>query len=697
MKRFFCVFIFGILVSLFQAYSFERVISPVPGKFANKQSLVIDLNDGAECFYSYTNSDPLSFGFAYDGPVLIDADGNVDLFVVAVKDGQYENYEIRYAVNEQNDFPDMSPEKNFIDSISSQQIMILNGEKQLQIPDTFHYSIGNERSPYLVGTSLNVSPDNRLSRYIPCTVSDGRNFWRFILFLTGGEAGTFAKFSVPFEIEDWDTFRFTGKKLIWSIDGSDWSSSMEPVFLDRSVEHTVHWQSVAYEKGNPVQSFVLAPKPELIVENADKISRFKIRGDLRYRMEIISSGAGGEINEKSGVFTHLAFDTVEGDSIYSKALFAFYCDGVYQGNLSADYFIDKKPPMPPEFSASEEGMFARSDVDLRILAEENSDIFYALSGPVSVENGVYTSELEKVAVGPFVEYDGKGIFLPSDSASAVYYKVLAFAKDKFGNASAVAEYKVIIDEYNYFVDSRSNSADADGSREKPFSAFAQLVDVINRGKFSHFYVSGTLMIPSEEIEVLSNCSFTGINSAKLIFSENSSIILRSASLEFSDFIIEKKESDEKSMDSKLFILENSVVSFSGCELYLHSENSATAFTVSNSVVSMLDSGLTVDGKDYACGISGFDSKFSIKNCHTSVIAETCVNFSLSGGSFEMLATDCNVIAALGRVIEASGVNLKLKGNSYTGEFEKKRRGINAVWKDEASLVIEDSGNVSSGF
>ncbi|MBQ9623863.1 MAG: hypothetical protein IJR39_11110, partial [Treponema sp.] len=42
----------------------ERVISPVQGKFANKQSIILDLSEGEEAFYSYTNTNPLDSGFA---------------------------------------------------------------------------------------------------------------------------------------------------------------------------------------------------------------------------------------------------------------------------------------------------------------------------------------------------------------------------------------------------------------------------------------------------------------------------------------------------------------------------------------------------------------------------------------------------------------------------------------------------------
>ena len=74
MKKYFLL----LLLPFFSLSVFcERVISPVAGKFANRQSLILSLREGEEAFYSYTNTNPLNSGFAYDGPVLIDMTGSV--------------------------------------------------------------------------------------------------------------------------------------------------------------------------------------------------------------------------------------------------------------------------------------------------------------------------------------------------------------------------------------------------------------------------------------------------------------------------------------------------------------------------------------------------------------------------------------------------------------------------------------------
>ena len=60
-----------------------NLLSPVEGNWANRQMLVIDNSDGGDFFYSIDGADPETFGFAYDGPVLLDVAGDVHLFSAA--------------------------------------------------------------------------------------------------------------------------------------------------------------------------------------------------------------------------------------------------------------------------------------------------------------------------------------------------------------------------------------------------------------------------------------------------------------------------------------------------------------------------------------------------------------------------------------------------------------------------------------
>ena len=78
------LFLITILFSLTPLMAEIKILSPVAGVWANKQMLVIENSEEGDYFYSLDGSDPESFGFAYDGPVLIDLTEQVKLNVSIV-------------------------------------------------------------------------------------------------------------------------------------------------------------------------------------------------------------------------------------------------------------------------------------------------------------------------------------------------------------------------------------------------------------------------------------------------------------------------------------------------------------------------------------------------------------------------------------------------------------------------------------
>jgi hypothetical protein len=57
------------------------VLSPVDGNWSNYQSIIIDVPEGATAFYSFTGDNPLYSGFAYESPVLLELEGDINLKV----------------------------------------------------------------------------------------------------------------------------------------------------------------------------------------------------------------------------------------------------------------------------------------------------------------------------------------------------------------------------------------------------------------------------------------------------------------------------------------------------------------------------------------------------------------------------------------------------------------------------------------
>ncbi|MBP5283831.1 MAG: hypothetical protein J6Y93_04115, partial [Treponema sp.] len=682
----------------------ERIISPVTGTFANRQVLVIDDSDGAECFYSFSGTDPMTSGFAYDGPVLIDNAGDVKVNIVCQKGESKEEYEVDFTVNEKPLRASSSETQDetgyFYSTVVKQGICQYSSETPLSIPAALSYCLGDGNKPFISGTLLSLDPSNRLSRYLPCTVRNGEDLYRFIIHVTAEQSGILSKQDVPFRIENWTTFTFTGEKLIYAIDDGEWSASKLPVVLDRSVSHTVKWQAVAYEPGNPVLSFVLPPAPQIKCDYIKKEGgavRFSLKGDSRYKMRVLNSGVPGACADENGLFERIVFDTFAGDQVSAIADFEIYCDGVLQGVLPGQYRIDRQPPLAPVFNAGDSKFYARSAVTLNISSPETSQIYYTVSEPLLVsyedmQKDDISFEASKNKV--FRKYENP-LRLLAGRQGAVYYMVRAYAVDDYNNISDISEYSVVIDEYNYYIDSTAQVDYSDGSRSRPFTTFGQAVSVINKARFAHFYVKGQLVLSEGETVISSNCSFAaaGDTSASIIIPSNSSVVIRSASFEAENILFEKEKNDADARNSLMFVLENSTANFDSCEIVSVFSENGTGFSIRNSVLNFSGTRLTVQSDSYVCAVSSNESKVNAKNSFFTAIAPTCVDFSVTGGNLDLRNSECRVIGHLGRIAELTRVNARIVSNKFNGEFDKKQKNLTAVWCDDKTVLLEDRENL----
>ena len=619
-----------------------------------------------------------------------------------------ERYEIKYSVQENPEVFDENSEKNaFVKKILKNEMILCSGSVSLKIPSEMKFCLGNGEKPFINGTELSVSPESCLSRLIPCTVTDGNQKWRFIINLRGKTSGRIhpqinSDENVPFEIKDWLTFQFNGKNLIWSIDGGIWSASKEPVFFNRNKPHTIRWQSVAYERGNPVKTFVLPPKPELEKFYENRAAYFALKGDDNYKMRIISDGLGekSENDESDFLYSQVIFDTFEGDSISGKAEFGIYYDGVFQGKLLSEYEIDKQPPLAPVFNASEKGFYVRSDVELKIEAENEAKIYYAISVPNELSAGTYSEnspELD-VQLSNFKPYNFKKIKLRSGKKSAVFYKIAAFAVDKAGNKSSFSEYKLIIDEFNYFIDFGFAGENSDGSKSRPFNNLQQILKVINSSDFSHFFVSGNFEI-GKNTEILSNCAFTGTSESRsrITFSPESCLIVKNSSISFANCYIQKSFFETENSDSRMIVLENSAAEFNGCQIFGNFSGSGVLISAEKSMMNFMSSNLACKALSYACVVSAVSSEISSEKSAFAANAETSVAASVSKSRLDLENSVCSVSGHIGRIVEAESSNLKMSKNKFSADFDEKKRGVKAIYKDKITLIIEDSENIEEGF
>ncbi|MDE5776261.1 MAG: chitobiase/beta-hexosaminidase C-terminal domain-containing protein, partial [Treponemataceae bacterium] len=224
--------------SFFAAALFAEVtvVNPVQGNFANAQTLVIEANDGEEIYYSFSGTDPLASGFAYDGPVLLDVTGNVELRVAVIsKELSHSEIVIRYAVSPAET---KNPEHTeFLSMFESVPIFEYVAGEKISIPFTLEYAFGSNRI-FERGREVSISKNATVERFLPISLRSGSSEWRYVVHIMPSGFGKLSRREVPFEIVDWTTLVFTDQKKIYSLDGSWWYSSRDEVTLDRTVPNT---------------------------------------------------------------------------------------------------------------------------------------------------------------------------------------------------------------------------------------------------------------------------------------------------------------------------------------------------------------------------------------------------------------------------------------------------------------------------
>ncbi|MBR5866949.1 MAG: hypothetical protein IKZ04_03465, partial [Spirochaetaceae bacterium] len=677
------------------------IISPVPGTWANKQPLILDVPESCEVFYSFTGSDPLNFGFAYDGPVLIDAEGSVPLLIAIISpDGSVEHKKISYNVR--------IPENSWNPPFNlAEPFLTYSCGDVISIPEEYKYCLGKNFVPDISGRTLVLGDCPFPSRYIPCTVTNENEFWRFVIStkatsdLAKQEAEIIEdeESIPPFIVSDWDYITFNRKKLIYCIDDGFWSEASGSVFIDRSVPHKISWQSVAYSPENTIYSIELPAKPQIktvYTENSSVV--FEIGNGYTVSIQ------GYDCAPVSSI----AIDAFYGEHLKTEIPVNIFYNSIYHGSEIIYVDIDKEPPAPPVFTSSSDLFYNRQPVTLDLNGADDSDLFYSVNLLSEKSSGFSELELTLNSFDKnnyknnYLQYDGNPIKLDTTNGNAVLYSVSAYSCDSKGNKSSLTEYKVIIDPYNYYISSESSSVNPDGSLARPFSSLKDFLEAVDTEGFKRVHLDGIIPV-SENIVLSSKYEFHGINNVsgfKML--NNSSIALNSgAQVAFTNCVLELNNNIANAEISPVFFnINNANVSFIGCEIVANFIGSGSIFVSDSSAVSFDNCGVTVKADRYSSLFSGVRTNLTVNSGRYTVIAPTAVIFSLSSGVFSLTNSDCKVYSNLGRVAELSGVSASISENNFTAELTGDSAAasrVTPVWFDGRSKFIQNTNNSVSGF
>ncbi|MBB5217925.1 hypothetical protein DYE49_07750 [Treponema rectale] len=682
--------LFSLCISSAGAFSSKDILSPVSGQWVNVQPLVLNTSDGSEVYYSLSGSDPLVSGFSYDGPVVIDETGDVKVRIAVIsKSGIRSDFTVMYTVKPSAFSTADSDTALLIQNINSNPILKYSSSGEFYIPKDFELSLNNS-SVFEKGHNLLINKTSVLEHYAACTLKKDNLSWHFVIKVAETpSAEKLVKRSVPFTLDNWTDFTYTGENLIYQIDDEYWTASRELTVLDRTKPHVIRWQSIAYEEGNPVSEYVLPAMPVFSAVSAEDGSlEFKC-SDSSYRFALNSDN----------LYSSVTADTFEGNTLNRSEVFKVYCSNVYQGTVHFDFFVDRQNPAQPVFESTTQDGFARSEVKVKIRCdEEDAGIYYSVSEPVesaSAFEETALAELAKTSTGDFRKYDGSVILLKSPSKNASYFKICAYSLDRSGNRSSVAEYDVIIDQYNYYLNSspKNNSSVHDGSWSSPFRTFEEALAVINSQKSTRVHVTGNIEITKPLSVIERDCVFI-CRDARFVFAPQSALQVNGASVEVSNCIIERTDDSSRDGELPFITVEKGKLLLDNVEVVGIYIGDGILINSAESEICVSRSGLTVQSQSYACALSASDSTVSIQDSRITSSAPNCVNVTMHGGSAEILSDMFYLIGRVGHCLELAGTSAGISSNTFSLQLDSKKSKDSWLWQDiKAKIKVKAENTV----
>lgn len=675
-----------------------KILNPREGVWSNKQALVIQdfPNENGDYYYSLDGSDPESFGFAYDGPVLLDVAGDVCLKIAFIeKSGEISKADVNFSVI-QNDADD-ADYRNFVKTFYSSGIVNYSSGSDFVIPDNLSYCFDSSFGDFLPGTALKLSSENVVTRYVPCTVFDAsRNLkYRFAIKTFPQSAGVYTKRDLPFSIEDWETIFFNDKNLIYKIDSEFWGLPTEPVKLDRSVSHMISWQSLDYSKGNSVEFYILPPKPQIVFQkNDDGSVVYFAKGDDSHNLSVYSR----EANDYFEFFPKIGIDAFAGEKISGSLDIGIFSNFVYQGKIVVEYNINKSPPAAPKINVSAKSFYSRENVRVEVSCDSSDELYVALSEPYSLsrDGKIYAAEseeLQNIAANNFRKAKSNKFAITWDpkNMQPVFYKLCAYSKNE-QNVSKIAEYGVIIDKFGCYFDKNADPKNAQGTVENPYANFDQCYNDLKNVRAIALRVKGDLEINKKYV-IESNFEIINDKDARVIFGEGGSFILKGASLEISDCRISSEGASNSAKNVPLIRLENAVLTMNNCQIGADFAKNGTIIDSFNSIVNVADSIVSANAISYVSFISGVKSRINVKNSAITTFADVNVIISASEGAVSAKNNEFTVAGRSGRAAELFGVKADFTENNFRIRLSNGAGQIIPIYEDEKTELIQKDNSI----
>ncbi len=687
-----------IIVVCLQALAAQTVLSPTEGTWANYQSLVLNVPTNAEAYYSLTGENPLETGFAYDGPVLLELEDEVNVEIAVVDEsGAVESFSVNY-------FVDLQETPSYISAAQESATIIINDRTSLDIPASVEYALGNSQS-LSSGKLLKISGRMIFERYLLCTLYEGAIPYRYVLQIGDYHVSEFDEtLNDTLTITDWNYITFLhDAPIVYAIDDEPLrQSNSGKIYVDRSVDRVLKWQVYNGELSENFETLTLPKTPNVLgipeVALVNKGVTLSL-SDSRY---VFAQESDTGVPAFSSVYF---IDTINGDAFGFSDEIPIYFDGIQHGSVPVTFIIDKIAPDAPILTATDTSGYSRKDVQIDISAGDT--VHYYIPTPETSKSGFVSTAsttMSNVDFSDNVKYqvlNGDKIYLSNSTGVAQLYDVYAYCKDNAGNTSDTVHYKTVIDPYNYYVSriEGSSTTSALGTKDQPLTDFSDLHAIVNDSSFVNIYVDGVFTNLSS-IEFTEDFSLYLTDSSRLIFSPSESISIKNSSVSiFGGSIEQSNPQDTQSLQSTLLSSENSTLVFDNVEFLLSGGINSNCVVLNNSSVQFTNSGITVQTEAYGAGLKANNSIVLADNSRFVVVSETAIGMSLVSTTTQVNNSSFIGIGTLSRAIEFIDSTYSLINNEFL--FEGSNTAIssknNAIWADSSTEQKSLLNNNFEGF
>lgn len=699
----FCLF----AITIVPAFADVKIISPQVNQnsiFANKQVLVINTTEDEDVYYSFSGTDPLESGFAYDEPILLDLVGQVELRVTSInKKNQRHDFVINYTVDESKiNQLNNSNVVSFLTKMNNAGILELECGNVLEIPSDFMYSISSTdlNTSFEKGRDIYVSSDSSLNRYVSLMLSlDDETFWNYVIHLVPVVTGEFSKTAVPFEIIDWSTIKFLDNKYIYAIDDEWWQRYNQEFYIDRSVDHVIKWQSVDYDSLNPIMTFKIPKAPTIHCElQADATVTITLQGDSSYRFAQSQEATSSFL--ASGIYDKIVVDAFQGENFSTLLNLDVYSDNVYQGQFYASVQVNRKRPQIPQIDLSDSNKICRDDVSFTIKpADDEHFVKYYVTEKhlLSLDELMHKKEYSQQAnINSFVDYkNGTQIKLTANQDSPTQYTIYAYSIDKWNNVSDMTFSNVIIDKCTYFVNGASNVSEPDGTFDKPFNNLSKLEEIVNNNAWSKFYIYEKVSVKKLKPHLKRSFELSGIQNACLEFDSDSALYILGGSCTLSNLDISSSQVASDS-NSILITVTDGMLFVRNCELDFGRNKSAVMISATRSNLEFNKSGFTVFANDYANVVSASKSNVTSQDSRFSSVAVTNLTVSSKDSIIKFSQNNCSVSGTNSRILELFNSEAFVFNNVFNANKNYNSKKDEPIWKDEKSKLSQEKNRIS-GF